>query len=380
MSENLGTTQKQLVTFLRKRDYILVSELGRGACGQTVLLHDDLINEYFICKKYCPQTESRRKEYFDNFVREIKLLHQLHHPNVVRVFNYYLYPDQFAGYILMEYIDGFEIDKYVAENPEKINDVFRQTLSGFEHLEQAKILHRDVRLRNLMVTSEGVVKVIDLGFGKQIENSEDFNKSVSLNWWCETPDEFNSSQYDFSTDVYFVGKLFEKLIRDNNISHFNYSEALRKMCSTSTFMRTQSFGAVLQEIRNDQFDEIEFSDSDIQIYRNFANELSAHIPKIENGAKYIDDLSKIERRLYNAYQNFMLERYVPDCSVVINCFIDGVYYLKRTGFSVSAVKEFLSLIQSCTNERGQLILANLHTRLDSIARYDNTWDADDVPF
>jgi serine/threonine-protein kinase len=87
--------ENQVVSFLRKRDYRFVRELGQGACGKTILLRDDQIDEYFVCKKYLPYSESQRESLFTNFVREIKLLHQIHHPNVVRVFNYYLYPELF---------------------------------------------------------------------------------------------------------------------------------------------------------------------------------------------------------------------------------------------------------------------------------------------
>src|SRR5437868_267808 len=120
MSEEVGSIEGRLVTFLRQRDYILVRSLGQGACGQTVLLHDDQIDKYFVCKKYSPFSESRRSELYDNFTREIKLLHLVHHPNVVRIFNSYLYPDQCVGYLLMEFVDGMEIDNYASLRPENI--------------------------------------------------------------------------------------------------------------------------------------------------------------------------------------------------------------------------------------------------------------------
>ena len=70
----------------------MVKELGQGASGKTVLLHDDMIGQDFVCKKYVPYAEKERRALFDNFVREVKLLHQVQHPNVVRIFNHYLYP------------------------------------------------------------------------------------------------------------------------------------------------------------------------------------------------------------------------------------------------------------------------------------------------
>ena len=147
------------VHFLRKKDYLFVQVLGQGACGQTVLLRDDLIGSNFVCKKYVPFSESHRQELFKNFLREIKLLHEVFHPNVVRVFNYYVYPESSTGYILMEFVDGSCIDDYVRSKPETVNDLFVQAIEGFAYLEGASILHRDIRPQNVMVHEDGTLKI-----------------------------------------------------------------------------------------------------------------------------------------------------------------------------------------------------------------------------
>lgn len=380
MSDKVGSTGSHTITFLRKRDYVMVRELGAGACGRTVLLHDDQIDQHFVCKKYSPVSESLRTELFSNFTREIKLLHQVHHPNVVRVFNYYLYPDQFTGYLLMEFVDGVDVDDYISAHPEKINHVFLQAVDGFAHLEEAGVLHRDIRPGNLMVTNDGVVKIIDLGFGKQISESKDFDKSITLNWWCDTPEEFNYLRYDFCTEVYFVGKLFEKLIRENSISHFSYTDLLRRMCVHDPGARIDAFSAVLQAVRNDQFTELEFSYTEQTAYRAFADEMCQHVTKIENGAKYFDDPKKITRQLGDAYQRVMLEESVPDCAIVTRCFINGTYYYRKEGFSVQVIRQFLELLRTCPNERMQILFGNLHTRFDAIPRYTDEPLGDDIPF
>ncbi len=127
--------------------------LGKGHAARRFLQHfyDDQIDQHFVCKKYVPFSETHRKELFASFVQEVKLLHRVHHRNVVRVFNHYLYPDALAGFILMEYIDGTSIDSFIAASGEKVNDVFQQAISGFSYLEKTGILHRDIRPENLMV-------------------------------------------------------------------------------------------------------------------------------------------------------------------------------------------------------------------------------------
>ena len=68
-----------IVQFVRQRDLIFRRELGQGACGRTVLLYDDVIDEHFVCKKYTPYDELLRHQLFENFKREIKILHRLQH-------------------------------------------------------------------------------------------------------------------------------------------------------------------------------------------------------------------------------------------------------------------------------------------------------------
>jgi serine/threonine-protein kinase len=370
-----------IVAFLRRRDYRMVRELGQGACGKTALLYDEQIDEHFVCKKYVPYSEAHRQELFAGFVREVKLLHKVLHPNVVRVFNYYLYPEQLTGYILMEYVNSLDIDNYLGRNPDHTNDMFLQAISGFGYLERAGILHRDIRPANLMVREDGVLKIIDLGFGKKIEHSADFDKSISLNWWCEPPSEFQTGRYDFKTEVYFVGKLFQRIIQDNQIAHFKYIDALSAMCQRDPESRIAGFTALEKTIRNEQFFETDFNEDELAAYRRFSDALCRHITKIENGAKYATDVPKLRTQLTDVYQHFMLEETVPDAAVVLRCFVNGMYYYRKQGSEVSIVRHFLRLLRATVDERAKIILANLHTKLDALPRYsESVLTDDDVPF
>lgn len=372
--------EKPLVQFLRKRDYLLVKELGQGACGKTVLLRDDVLDELFVCKKYHPFAETHRQELYANFVREIKLLHEVLHTNVVRVFNYYLYPDQLTGYILMEYVEGKDIEEWLQAAPEQTNEVFLQTIEGFCYLEGKGILHRDIRPQNVLVRDDGTVKIIDLGFGKRVEESTDFDKSISLNWWCEPPAEFADSLYDFKSEVYFVGKLFEKLIQEQGIDHFKYKSILGRMCSHSPASRIQSFAEVQREIKTDLFYEIAFADAELTSYREFADAVATHVVIIESGTKYIDDLARIRTRLEAAHRNCMLEEFAPDAAPILSCFINGAYRYRQAGFPVAVLRAFLRLLKSCSDEKQRIVIANLHTRLDAVSRYAAKDLDDDIPF
>jgi serine/threonine-protein kinase len=370
---------EDIVKFIRRKDLLLVRELGEGACGKTVLLHDDIIDEYFVCKKYAPYDNYLRPELFKNFIREIKLLHILNHQNVVRVFNYYLYPENYTGYILMEYIEGADLEEHLRDHPEQVNHLFRQAVSGFCHLEENGILHRDIRPFNLLVSGSNQLKIIDFGFGKRIATAEDFGKSVSLNWWCEPPNEFADQVYDYATEVYFVGKLFSKILSDNSIEHFQYTGLLAKMCEPNPTQRIESFSQVRQTVLAAGFGDIPFSESELTTYRAFSDALHGVISKIEQGTKYITDSDKIQRSIEDTYRRTMLEETLPKNTLIIGCFLDGAYYFKSKSVPVSLVKEFLDLFRACSRERRQIILSNLYTKLDALNRYDEKLD-DEIPF
>jgi hypothetical protein len=369
-----------LVHFVRHRDYVFVRILGQGACGQTVLLRDEIIDGNFVCKKYVPFSESHRQELFKNFLREIKLLHEVHHHNVVRVFNYYVYPEKLTGYILMEFIDGDDIEGHLRLRPESVNELFVQAVEGFAYLESCMVLHRDIRPQNILVREDGTLKIIDLGFGKRVDTSKDFDKSISLNWWCDLPQEFSSDIYDHSTEVYFVGKLFEKLILNGGLKHFKHAALLERMCQHDPSRRISTFFEVKTQVALNRSGDVGFSDDERRIYQEFAKEFSSKITKIEFKAKYYDDLDSIKTQLESIYKACMLEDEVPDAATVLRLFISGAYFYRKQGFSTHVLRNFLEFFRTCGIEKQRIALANLHSRLDAIERYTKSMMNDDIPF
>ena len=373
---------EKIIEFLRKKDYRLIKELGSGACVKTVLLYDEIIDERFVCKKYLPYFKDHKEQLFKNFVQEIKLLHLINHRNIVRVFNYYIYPDHLTGYILMEYIEGSDIEEYLSQHPENINEIFMQIIEGFSYLESNNILHRDILPQNILVTDGGVLKIIDFGFGKRIADKEDFDKSITLNWWCETPPDFEQELYDFQTEVYFVGKLFEKILKEQEIEQFKYLSVLNSMCNKDRNERIKTFFDIRTGILSEKLLEIDFDEDELFSYREFSGNLSSVIARIEQGAKYYDDIEKIQANLDDLHKRVMLEENLPNNVALTRCFINGEYsYYKKNSFPVSVLKDFIDLLRSCSKEKRNIVLSNLHSRLDAINRYEEKTEFDDdIPF
>ncbi len=366
------------IEFLRKKNYKFLQEIGQGGTGKTILIEDEYIDEIFICKKYSPYNEDDKELYYNYFIDEIKLLHTIHHKNIVRIFNYYLYPEQTTGYLLMEFIKGSLIDEFLKSNPDKLEDVFLQVIDGFKYLEEIKILHRDIRPGNILVSEKGVVKIIDFGFGKSIEYLDD-QKSITLNWRYTTPNEFKDNIYDTKTEIYFIGKMFEEIILKLDNIDFKYNSIIQKMIINHE-NRISSFFNIYRECINLSNEYLDFNYSEKIIYKNFADNITNIIQKFSENIKYNSDLDEIIIELENLSNNSILEDNIQNNNKLIRIFIEGRYsFYTARKFTVSNILAFTSLLKSLPENKRKIVLNNLWERFDNVERFYEEID-DELPF
>ncbi len=86
-----------IITFDVKKNFKYVKPLGDGGTGETYLFKDETTDMLFAIKKYITKDSRFIDEYYKRFVDEIKILFNISHPNIVRVYNYYLYPVSKTG-------------------------------------------------------------------------------------------------------------------------------------------------------------------------------------------------------------------------------------------------------------------------------------------
>ncbi|MFY0596368.1 MAG: protein kinase [Cognatishimia sp.] len=375
--------------FNRPKRFRCEKVLSPGACGETVLLQDEEMDLKVVAKKYKPVIEKASdpvffNELFERFKTEAKILFQLNHPYIVRVFNFYDYSEKDTAYILMEYVDGYDINEYLKEHPEHAELLFERVIDAFVHLEAESILHRDIRPANVLVTIGAIPKIIDFGFGKHTsQKGFDDSKSISLNWWCETPPEFERGVYDHQTEVYFIGKLFEFALKGVKQSSFGYTKLLKSMCERSRSKRAKSFRALDDTLSKSKLAELNFSVDEIEIYREFANTLSTYFASIERDAEFNRDSEQLIAFLDSTYRKSMLEEYYSDPGKVASAFVHGAYqYWKNKNIYVEETKKFIDLLKQSTLEKRKIILDNLYGRLEAIDKYSiSSTDLDDeIPF
>ena len=87
------TETNREIKFDRPKIFKYVKNLGGGGTGETNLLLDEQTGMHFAFKKFKPIEENDKVECYQRFVDEINILMKIYHPNIVRIFNYYLYPE-----------------------------------------------------------------------------------------------------------------------------------------------------------------------------------------------------------------------------------------------------------------------------------------------
>jgi serine/threonine protein kinase len=372
----------QVIKFSKPKYYEFVKALKAGGTGKTLLMRDSTINELFVCKKYDPEQKEYEDEFYNRFVEEIKIMYSVYHNNIVRIYDYFLYPEYKTGYIIMEYIKGENIEEYFRlADGEDINSIFVQIINAFLYLEQHNILHRDIRATNIMIDEKGDIKVIDFGFGKKlIEEQQENQASVLLNWPAsKVPDEIYSEQYGIQTEIFYVGYLIKNIIEKYNIKCFKYGILLEKMIQVNPVNRIHSFEEIQNSIAEQTFEQINFTDEEKEIYQKFANSICALLYQIKDSLSIEKDSSIIIEKLRVILRDNSLEEYITNVTTLISIFVKSDYRYYNNRVEVYKVKDFYEFFLNQADAVKEIILNNLYGRIGNIPVIDSAFD-EELPF
>jgi eukaryotic-like serine/threonine-protein kinase len=204
--------------------YTIDSLLGRGGMGEVWLAHrsDGRFEGRFAVKFLDSYATSPRA--LDRFRREGRLLARLSHPHIARLID--------AGvtsadrpYLVLEYIDGERIDGYCDSHSLGVEARVRllvDVLSALAHAHSNLVVHRDIKPSNVLVTKEGVAKLLDFGVGKLLHAEADTDtdegsaptrlEDSALTPEYAAPEQFLGEPASTATDVYQLGVLMFVLL------------------------------------------------------------------------------------------------------------------------------------------------------------------------
>lgn len=199
--------------------YKLRGHLGTGGMS-SVYLAEHPVMERLVAVKVLPKKYIENRNYLDRFRREARAAASLDHPNIVRAFD--IDQDGDTHYIVMEYVDGQDLQKMVKEfgplDPFDAADFIAQAANGLQHAHDAGLIHRDVKPANCLVDKKRVLKLLDLGLAKFSADSrpglsEIYDDSVVGTADYLAPEQaINSQKIDWRADIYGLGCTFYFLL------------------------------------------------------------------------------------------------------------------------------------------------------------------------
>jgi eukaryotic-like serine/threonine-protein kinase len=199
--------------------YRIVRELGRGGMGAVYLA--ERTDEY---KKRVAIKLIKRGMDTDSVLRhfrnERQILAGFDHPNIGRLFDGGTTEDGLP-YFVMEYIEGLPIDEYCNQHalslPERLK-LFREVCAAVSYAHRHLVIHRDIKRSNILVTTDGVPKLLDFGIAKILQTGEDAPTFATMTGQrlmtpeYASPEQVRGEAVTTATDVYSLGVVLYELL------------------------------------------------------------------------------------------------------------------------------------------------------------------------
>jgi serine/threonine protein kinase len=204
------------LTGRRFGDYEILEMLGSGGMGKVYRALDVTLERVVALKMLAPNLSSD-SAFVQRFVKEARAAARLNHPNIVQIYNFGTVESTY--FLAMEYVKGHSLGYYL-----KHGHVFSES-DGLQIVRQVGralavahaegLVHRDIKPDNLMLTSRGEVKIVDLGIAKRIDEDQSLTQSGTS---IGTPHYISPEQIrgqkdiDARADIYSLGATLYHLV------------------------------------------------------------------------------------------------------------------------------------------------------------------------
>ncbi|KAI5459946.1 kinase-like domain-containing protein [Mariannaea sp. PMI_226] len=203
--------------------------IGQGSFGSVYLALHAVTGELLAVKQVeapAPgansQSDSRKKSMIEALKREISLLRDLRHPNIVQ----YLGCSSSSEYlnIFLEYVPGGSVqtmlNSYGALPEPLVRSFVRQILTGLSYLHNRDIIHRDIKGANILVDNKGTIKISDFGISKKLEatnllngaNNNKHRPSLQGSVFWMAPEVVKQTSYTRKADIWSLGCLVVEMM------------------------------------------------------------------------------------------------------------------------------------------------------------------------
>lgn len=192
--------------------YRVEERLGVGGMGEVYKAYDDRLDRTVAIKRIRPDKEAA-EDNRERFVREARATARLNHPGIVHVYD--IFKDGESLCIVMEYVDGRTLDTMVMEGalePNKVLKLGYEIATGLAEAHAKGIIHRDLKVENIIINEDGHAKILDFGLAKPILSNELDPNLTSKGQLVGTsramsPEYVSGEEIDQRSDLFSLGVL-----------------------------------------------------------------------------------------------------------------------------------------------------------------------------
>jgi serine/threonine-protein kinase len=197
--------------------YQILSKLGAGAMA-TVFKARQLSLDRLVAIKVLPKRFSENPEYVERFYKEGKAAAKLNHANIVQAFDV----GESGGYhyFVMEYVEGHTVYDELAEgkvfSEAEALKIAIEIAEALVHAHERGLIHRDVKPKNIMITTKGIAKLADMGLARLAEDAQaaqaEAGKAYGTPYYISPEQIRGDMDIDFRADIYGLGATLYHMI------------------------------------------------------------------------------------------------------------------------------------------------------------------------
>uniref|UniRef100_A0AC34GAC7 Protein kinase domain-containing protein n=1 Tax=Panagrolaimus sp. ES5 TaxID=591445 RepID=A0AC34GAC7_9BILA len=221
--ERLKKENKKADFSINVKNYDYIKKLGEGGFGKVYLA-----KERSTGKEYAIKIIDKKKMHKPEFAgRELQNMKSLEHKNIIKLYNAVeTWGDEIGDslYLVMEYAAGGDLYNYIKKNQiteANAKKLFNQIVTGVQYLHSKKFAHRDLKPQNILLDSNGDIKIADFGLSKAGENDDPMYTGCGTLGYLAPEVYYHASKgYDgFKADMYSLG-----IILSNIATNFGKTE------------------------------------------------------------------------------------------------------------------------------------------------------------